>query len=351
MEYLLRLPAHLVEHPDDAVGAKVLLPGPAVTGEGEPKRGVHAFLLEDVQQFGEVARLLVLVRDRAVRHLPGHAATFSRALVRAGSVLGHRDGLAVGEVPTQLVPEAVGVVGSPVGIDADEVEGTPVDELPGGRGIGDLPAEVRTDGHGDLGEEVVEAFLHRSEGGPPLHVGAGHGPQAVAVGVAWEETAAEGADLAAGDEHHIGASLPYGFGPSSAVGEEREQLVAGKVHGKGGEPDLKARVCSVPGSDAQPFRLSSGDTNGVAVKIPGDHCHVVPDRLRGEALAGEFFPWEKPGVVVDAPCAHVHVPSLDRCRVPTSQRRARGSWPEGGTATEGGVASGRTQGRAWQTIT
>ncbi|MGA5192915.1 hypothetical protein [Streptomyces exfoliatus] len=270
MERLLRFPAALVEHPDDTVRAEVLLPGSAVAGEGEPECRVDPFLLEDVQQFGEVARLLLLVRYGTVRHLPGHATPFTRAPVGAGSELGHRDGLAVGEVPTQLVAVTVGVVGGPVGVDAHEVERTPFDEFPGSGRVRDLPAEVGTDLHGDLREEAVQALLHRTEGGPPLHVGVGHGPQAVGVGVAREEAAAERADLAAGDEHDIGARLAHGLGPTGAVGEEREQPVGGKVHGKGREPDLETGVRGEPGGDAQPFGLPPGDADGVTVQIPGD---------------------------------------------------------------------------------
>ncbi len=134
-----------------------MVPGPAVTGEGEPERGVHAFLLEDVHQLGEVAQLLLLIGYRAGRHLPGHAAGLARAPVRAGSVLGHRYGFAVGEVAAQFVPETVGVVGGPIGVDADEVERAPVDEFSGSGRVGDPPTEVRADRRGDLGEKLVEA--------------------------------------------------------------------------------------------------------------------------------------------------------------------------------------------------
>lgn len=119
----------------------------------------------------------------------------------------------------------------------------------------------------------------------------------------------------------VGRSGRYSTSVESRT-PKREQLVAGEVHGKGGEPDLKADVCSVSCGDAQPFRLSSRDTNGVTVEISGDHRHVVPDPLRGETLAGEFFSWEEPCVVVDAPCAHVRVPSLP---TPCSSKSKPGS--------------------------
>lgn len=58
VEDLLRFPVGLVEHAYDTVGGDVAVAGFVVVGEGEPQRGIHAFFVEDVEQFVEVGRLL-----------------------------------------------------------------------------------------------------------------------------------------------------------------------------------------------------------------------------------------------------------------------------------------------------
>ncbi|MFC6929613.1 hypothetical protein ACFQHO_04085 [Actinomadura yumaensis] len=158
MEDLFRFPTGLVEHADDAVGGDVAVAGLVVVGEREPQGGVDAFAFEDVEEVVEVAHLLVLVRDRSLRRLPGHAAEVARAAVGAGAVLGDGDGLAVGEGIAQAGTEGVGVLRGSVGVDADQVERVPVDGLPGAGGVGDLPAEVGARCRRGPGEEGVEAF-------------------------------------------------------------------------------------------------------------------------------------------------------------------------------------------------
>jgi len=113
------------------------------------------------------------------------------------------------------------------------------------------------------------------------------------VAAAWE-AAAEGADLATGDEHYVGALVPNDFGALGAVGEEREQPVGGKVDGERGEPDLQAGVGGVPGGDAEPFGIAAGDAHGVAVQLTGDHRHVVPGRIGSEDLPGNLVTGKQP---------------------------------------------------------
>ncbi|MFC6929614.1 hypothetical protein ACFQHO_04090 [Actinomadura yumaensis] len=125
------------------------------------------------------------------------------------------------------------------------------------------------------------------------------------MGVTREEAVGEGAELAAGDERHSRAVLPQGLGTLRAVGEERQDLLWGKVGGERGEPHFEAGVGGVPGGGAQPFGVAAGDAHGVAVQVVGDDRHVVPDLDGVEGLSGEAAAGEGPGVVVDATCAHV----------------------------------------------
>lgn len=190
------------------------------------------------------------------------------------------------EVP-QVRAERGGVLRGPVRVDADQVERRPVDALPGAGGVGHPSAEAVADGRRGLGEKGVDVVEYRAEGHPPVQVRGDHGRQPVQVGVAGEEAVAEGADLAAGDEHHVRADLAHRLGALRAVGEKRQRLHRVQVYGERGEPHLQPGVRRVPGRDGQPFRFAAGDAHGVAVQVFGDDRHLPPDGLGVEGLPGQ----------------------------------------------------------------
>src|SRR5215472_16920816 len=143
----------------------------AVAHEGAREGGCDPLRDEDVQEFAQVGRLLLLVADVialeshrrgpvVVDDLSTTGAVVGRAPVGRAAELGDRDRLALRDQRTHALPIDVGDFLRTVEVDRDDVERRPVHPLERHRGVRHLAAEPLPDnGHGP-GEEGVDARGH-----------------------------------------------------------------------------------------------------------------------------------------------------------------------------------------------
>lgn len=190
----------------------------------------------------------------------------------------------MGGVGAQLVAVAGGVVGVPVGVDGDQVEGRPVDPLPDAGGVGDPAAERGAAGGGGVGEEGVEAGGRGGLGLPGPGAEEGGDPLAE-VGSGQEPVGEEGG-FAAEDEDHLGAGGPQPLGAAGAVRQDGPHGPLVQAAGEGREPDLQAVRGGVLGGEGDPLRVGAGDPDGRAVQVLGDAAHLGADLGRGEVRPG-----------------------------------------------------------------
>lgn len=108
--------------------------------EAEPEDGVDTLLVEDGHEVVDVADLLALVAHEAglecdaVRlhgHVPPCAAVVASPAERAAADLQDRHGLAVGELPAQVLAVGGGVAQTAEGVEAHDVERAPVHAVQG----------------------------------------------------------------------------------------------------------------------------------------------------------------------------------------------------------------------------
>src|ERR1700678_1757458 len=295
------------------VEARVVPLREPVPGEREPEGAVYPRGVEDPQQVVEIADLLALVphvvslQPRQVAlHVddrPAHAALVAGSNVTAAAELGDRHRLAVLEPSLDQVGEVVLVRRVPVAVHRHDVEWRPVDLLPRPGRIGDLPAEPRPAVRRDGGQVVAELSAHRA------HVRAEQVRDALGEGIAGDESGAEQAQLAPGDQHHVRPGLPQLLGPFRAVEQDRGRVLAGQLARERREPHLEAGVRGQPRRDLDPLRVRSGDPHRGAVQLPCDDLKFALDlgwvEVRAAGLAGR----REAGVVVDAPAADAHLPA------------------------------------------